>query len=72
MAHLILKLFPDGRIERLEHANTWLEREELIAYALYLQPGLAALDVAASLWRELGQERQRTGASRPSGPRWGR
>jgi hypothetical protein len=53
MGYIIVKLFPNGRVERSEKANSWRERQELIAYALYLQPGLAALDVAAHVWRDL-------------------
>jgi hypothetical protein len=57
MSHIIIRLFPDGRIERTEHASNWRERDELLAYALFLQPGLAALDVAAKVWRELAEDR---------------
>jgi len=53
MGHIILKVFPDGRVEQSLRARTWKEREELLAYGLYLQPGLAALDVSARLWRDL-------------------
>jgi hypothetical protein len=53
VGHIVLKLFPDGRVEQLVRARTWKEREELLAFGLYLQPGLAALDVAARLWRDL-------------------
>ena len=42
MAHLILKLFPDGRIERSEHASTWLERS----------PRPLATCVCSRRWRE--------------------
>ncbi len=52
MGHFILRLFPDGRVEQSVHARTWKEREELIAFGLYLQPGLAALDVSARVWRD--------------------
>lgn len=58
MAHITLKIYPDGRIERSEDVSSWREREELLAYALYLQPGLAALDVSARIWRELRQARE--------------
>jgi hypothetical protein len=53
MAHLLIKLYPNGRVERLERCKSWIEREELIAFSLWLQPGLAALDVAARLWCDL-------------------
>ena len=53
MAHIILKLLLDGKIEQSLHASSWKEREQLLAYGLYLQPGFAALDVAARLWRDL-------------------
>jgi hypothetical protein len=53
MGYIVVKLFPNGRVERSEKARNWREREELIAYSLYLQPGLAALDVAAHVWRDL-------------------
>ena len=53
MGYIVIKLFPNGRVERSERARTWHEREELIAYSLYLQPGFAALDVAAHVWRDL-------------------
>ena len=53
MGHIIIRLFPDGRVERTEHASSWRERKELLAYALFLQPGLAALDVSAKVWRDL-------------------
>jgi hypothetical protein len=59
MGHIILKLFPDGRVEQSLRAKTWKERERLLAYGLYLQPGLAALDVAARLWRDLAVDRKR-------------
>lgn len=60
MAHIIVRLFPDGRVERSEEASSWREREELLAYALFLQPGLAALDVSAHIWRDL-RRRNRSG-----------
>lgn len=53
MGHINLKLFPDGRVEQSVHAKTWKEREQLLAFGLHLQPGLAALDVSARLWREI-------------------
>ncbi|MBI4313083.1 MAG: hypothetical protein HY681_15100 [Chloroflexi bacterium] len=53
MGHIIIRLYPSGRVERSEKATTWREREELLAFALYLQPGLAALDVSARIWRDL-------------------
>jgi hypothetical protein len=53
MGHILLKLFPDGRVEQTLRARSWKEREQLLAYGMYLQPGLAALDVAAHLWRDL-------------------
>ena len=53
MGHIVLKLFPDGRVEQSVHAKTWKEREQLLAFGLHLQPGLAALDVSARLWKEL-------------------
>ena len=61
MGYIIVKLFPDGRVERAEKAKTWREREELLAYALYLQPGLAALDVAANIWRDMGRSAMQQG-----------
>ena len=63
MGYLIIKLHPTGRVERSERARSWREREQLIAFSLWLQPGFAALDVAARLWREL--ERDRLEAGRP-------
>ena len=68
MGHIILKLFPDGRIHQSVRASTWKEREELIAYGLYLQPGLAALDVAASLWRDLAVSPRRAAVDNPREP----
>ncbi len=53
MGHIILRIYPDGRVERSERARSWLERQELLSYALFLQPGFAALDVAARVWRDL-------------------
>jgi len=53
MGHILIKLYPSGRIERLERSRNWRDRERLIAFSLWLQPGLAALDVAARLWRDL-------------------
>lgn len=61
MGYIVLKLSRDGSIERGETARTWREREELLAFALFLQPGFAALDVAAKLWRDLRQD-QATGS----------
>lgn len=58
MGYITLRIYPSGRIERSEEVSSWAEREELLAYALYLQPGLAALDVSARIWSELKQ-RQR-------------
>jgi len=63
MGHILVKIYPDGRVDRLESARSWSEREELIAFALYLQPGLAALDVAARVWRDLRKEPREPGAS---------
>ena len=53
MGHIVVRLYPDGRVERSEEAKTWRERETLLAFALFLQPGLAALDVSAKVWRDL-------------------
>jgi hypothetical protein len=53
MGHIVLKLFPDGRVEQSVRARSWKERELLLAFGLHLQPGLAALDVAAHIWRDL-------------------
>ena len=53
MGYIIVKLFPDGRVERSDRASTWRERQELLTFSLFLQPGLAALDVSALLWRDL-------------------
>ena len=58
MAHLLIKVHPDGRVERLERCRSWREREELIALAVWIQPGLAALDVAARLWNELEKDKR--------------
>ena len=67
MGHILLRVYPDGRVERSESVRCWREREELIAFALYLQPGLAALDVAAGVWR--GLRRQADGAEKARGLR---
>ena len=53
MGHILLKIYPNGRVVRSETARSWPEREELLALALYLQPGFAAVDVAARVWRDL-------------------
>lgn len=53
MGHIVLRLYPDGRVERSEIARSWRERRELLSFALFLQPGFAALDVAAHVWRDL-------------------
>lgn len=53
MGHIVLRIYPDGRVERSESVRSWRERRELLGFALFLQPGLAALDVAASIWRGL-------------------
>jgi len=53
MGHIVLKVYPDGRVERSEIARSWRERRELLGFALFLQPGFAALDVAAHVWRDL-------------------
>ena len=53
MGHIVLRLYPDGRIEQATCAKCWKDRERLLAYSMYLQPGLAALDVAARLWQDL-------------------
>ena len=51
--YIVIKLYPDGRVERSEKAESWREREELIAYSLFLQPALAAIDTTARIWRDL-------------------
>jgi len=53
MGHIVLKVYPDGHVERSEIARSWRERRELLSFALFLQPGFAALDVAAHVWRDL-------------------
>jgi hypothetical protein len=53
MGHIVLRIYPDGRVERSESARSWRERRELLGFALFLQPGLAALDVSARLWQDL-------------------
>jgi hypothetical protein len=53
MGHIIVKLYPDGRVEQSLQARSWKEREQLLAYGLYLQPGLAALDVGARIWCDM-------------------
>jgi len=53
MGHIVLRIYPDGRVERSEKARSWRERRELLSFALFLQPGLAALDVSAHVWRDL-------------------
>jgi hypothetical protein len=53
MGCIILRVYPDGRVERSERARSWREREELLGYALFLQPALGALDIAAGTWRDL-------------------
>jgi hypothetical protein len=58
MGHIILRIYPDGRVERSESAGCWRERSELLGFALFLQPGLAALDVAARIWVDLHPDRQ--------------
>jgi hypothetical protein len=63
LEHIILKLFPDGRVEQSLRARTWKEREKLLAFGLYLQPGLAALDVAVRLWRDLAASSSAKGTS---------
>ena len=58
MSYIIIKLYPDGRVERAEKVKGWREREELIAYTLFLQPSLASLDTAACIWRDLRKSRK--------------
>jgi hypothetical protein len=53
MSHIVLKVYANGRVVQTQQARTWREREELIALTLYLQPALAALDVAARIWQDL-------------------
>ena len=69
MGHIVLKVFPDGRVEQAFRAKSWKEREELIAYGLYLQPGLAALDVAARVWCDLAEPGARDRRPGRAGPR---
>lgn len=57
MGHILVRLYPDGRVEQSLSARSWKEREQLLAYGLYLQPGLAALDVGARIWRDLRNPR---------------
>ena len=49
-------------------AKSWKEREQLLAYGLYLQPGLAALDVAARIWRDLSPKATSTAGGASGGP----
>ncbi len=53
MGHIVLRIYPDGRVERSESVKGWRERRELLAYAMHLQPALAAVDVSARVWRDL-------------------
>ncbi len=50
---ILLRIYPDGRVERSELASGWKQREELILYSIFLQPALSALDVSAQLWKDL-------------------
>jgi len=58
VGHLLIKVYSSGRVERLERCKTWSEREELIALSVWLQPGLAALDVAARLWTDMEKDKR--------------
>jgi cellulase/cellobiase CelA1 len=50
---IVLRVFADGRIERTEHASNWRNQQELTRLGVFLQPTLAALHVAAGIWRDL-------------------
>lgn len=68
MGYIVLKVYPDGRVERSEIARSWRERRELLGFALFLQPGLAALDVAAHVWRDLRAADRRGPLDSPGRP----
>jgi hypothetical protein len=71
MPCIVVRLYPDGRVERSEVTRSLKDRELLLGYALYLQPGLAALDVGARLWVDLSGQRSRRrprGNAGPSSP----
>jgi hypothetical protein len=61
MGHIVLRIYPEGRVERSEVAGSWKEREELLALAVFLQAGFAALDVSARVWRDLRDDSRGSG-----------